>query len=436
MLTFPTTPTRSLIWFRRNLRITDNPAVAACALQETLGVFCIGREYKSHWLNIPRCSSRRALFLKQTLDDLRDNLQTLGADLWIQNAEAIECIPSLCQSLNIGEVHSQRLFAHEEQVEQEHMRGLLQRMGIKLILHDDYTLLNPTLVHASVVYPLSANTSFSKFRKHCAPDTQTIDCPEPIVPENLYPLTKATNPAPHFVFPLSTSAGDQTRSVLHFLGGERAGLARLADYIAGPVHHYKETRNQMLGADYSSKLSPWLNLGAISPKQVLREVRRAECEIGPNPSTEWLIVELLWRDFFQYLAAALGAELFNAPPLSYDSSRKRNASFEQWCQGSTSEDFIDANMRELLETGYMSNRGRQNVASALIHELQLDWRLGAAWFESLLLDYDPASNYGNWRYIAGLSANPRGGSWFNLKKQAEHYDPQAAYRRHWLHNEA
>ncbi|WP_157981354.1 DASH family cryptochrome [Aliidiomarina sanyensis] len=426
------TSSRALIWFRRNLRIQDNPAVAACAHQPTLGVFCIGSEYTSSWLNIPRCSPVRARFLQRTLDALTSNLQALGTDLVTHNGEAIVYIPSLCDAMEISQVHSQRLFSHDERVEQERMQSALNAMGVELILHDDYTLLHPHTVWRSRVHPVSANTSFSKFRKVCAPETQSIDCPDEITPSALKRIENADQYVSHSPFPLPTAQGDTKRGALAFNGGEAAALERLSHYIGGPIHHYKETRNEMLGADFSSKLSPWLNLGALSPNQVLRAVRDAEQRKGANPSTEWLVVELLWRDFFQFLAWELGGEMFNKSALNHDLKLKRNASFSQWCQGTTGEDFVDANMRELLATGYMSNRGRQNVASALIHEIQADWRLGAAWFEAHLLDYDPASNYGNWRYIAGLSANPRGGSWFNLKKQAEHYDPQSAFRRHWL----
>jgi deoxyribodipyrimidine photo-lyase len=105
--------------------------------------------------------------------------------------------------------------------------------------------------------------------------------------------------------------------------------------------------------------------------------------------------------------------------------------FRKWAYGETGDDFVDANMKELLYTGFMSNRGRQNVASYFVHRLKQDWRLGAAWFESLLIDYDVSSNYGNWMYAAGVGNDPRDRV-FNTQKQADRYDPESAYRDLWL----
>jgi deoxyribodipyrimidine photo-lyase len=88
-------------------------------------------------------------------------------------------------------------------------------------------------------------------------------------------------------------------------------------------------------------------------------------------------------------------------------------------------------MRQLVETGWMSNRGRQIAASCLVNEMQVDWRFGAAFFEKHLIDFDVASNYGNWQYIAGVGADPRGGRHFNIDKQAGIYDPDGAFTRRW-----
>ena len=103
-----------------------------------------------------------------------------------------------------------------------------------------------------------------------------------------------------------------------------------------------------------------------------------------------------------------------------------------WINGETGVDFIDANMLELKLTGFMSNRGRQNVASYLVNDLKLDWRYGAAYFEQQLIDYDPCSNWGNWAYVAGVGNDPRGNRYFNIEKQATDYDLDKSYRNLWL----
>ena len=111
--------------------------------------------------------------------------------------------------------------------------------------------------------------------------------------------------------------------------------------------------------------------------------------------------------------------------------KENGQALERWRTGTTGDDFVDANMRELLFTGFISNRGRQNVASYLVHQLKQDWRKGAAWFESLLIDYDVCSNYGNWMYAAGVGNDPRDRI-FNTRKQASMYDGDGGYRRLWL----
>jgi deoxyribodipyrimidine photo-lyase len=171
----------------------------------------------------------------------------------------------------------------------------------------------------------------------------------------------------------------------------------------------------------------------LSAREVYHAVKRYEAEHGANESTYWLIFELLWRDFFQFTAAKLGKDLFTrggsarkAPRGNTDARR-----FAAWCEGRTGEPFIDANMRELAATGWMSNRGRQNVASYLVNDMGLDWRMGAYWFEHLLIDYDACSNWGNWQYLAGVGNDPREGRRFDPVRQAGMYDADGAYVKHW-----
>lgn len=189
------------------------------------------------------------------------------------------------------------------------------------------------------------------------------------------------------------------------------------------------TRNGLLGADYSSKLSPWLAFGNVSPRTVAAEVARYEAAAGANESTYWLLFELLWRDYFRFAAVGWGTRMFKlwgprgharstAPDDRGRAWRKDGGMLAAWARGRTGYPFVDANMRELLLTGFMSNRGRQNVASFFVKDMDMDWRIGAEWFESTLIDHDPASNYGNWTYVAGVGADPREDRYFLIPKQA------------------
>ncbi len=191
------------------------------------------------------------------------------------------------------------------------------------------------------------------------------------------------------------------------------------------LKNYKQNRNGMLGADYSSKFSPWLALGCLSPRFIYEEVIKYEAERVKNESTYWLIFELLWRDFFRFICLKYGNKIFYKSGLQGLNLKWKEDwdLFHLWCEGKTGYPLVDANMRELKLTGFMSNRGRQNVASFLTKNLGINWQMGAEWFESLLIDYDVCSNWGNWNYTAGVGNDARGFRYFNILKQSQDYEP-------------
>ena len=173
--------------------------------------------------------------------------------------------------------------------------------------------------------------------------------------------------------------------------------------------------------------------GSLSAKTIYYKIKEYEQEFGSNQSTYWVIFELIWRDYFKYISLKYDAKIFKIGGiLEKNYEWKTNEEVVQkWINGETKDDFVNANMIELKETGWMSNRGRQNVASYFAKELLLDWRIGATYFESLLLDYDVHSNYGNWMYVAGVGNDPRDRK-FNTKLQAERYDSNHKFRHIWL----
>jgi deoxyribodipyrimidine photo-lyase len=219
------------------------------------------------------------------------------------------------------------------------------------------------------------------------------------------------------------------------------------------LKNYFDTRNGMIGADYSSKFSPWLAHGCLSPRLVADECKKYEEQRVANKSTYWLVFELLWRDFCKFFCVKHGDNVFF--PGGTVGSDKRwshyRKNFEAWREGRTGYPLVDANMRELMATGFMSNRGRQNVASFLAIDLNHDWRFGGDWFESQLLDYDVYSNWVvssrfiHFAFIERLIANTGFQNWcmaagmtggrlnrFNIVKQSNDYDQNGEYVRHWL----
>ena len=227
------------------------------------------------------------------------------------------------------------------------------------------------------------------------------------------------------------------RQAFVFTGGETSGVQRVHEYLfeSRSILSYKQTRNGLTGSNYSSKFSAWLASGCISSRQVYQSIKNFEVDIAANESTYWLYFELLWRDYFRLVMKKYGTRLFHLSGIKQKitSWPVHNPSLlERWIQGETGNDFIDANMLELRHTGFMSNRGRQNVASYFCHDLKMDWRMGAAYFEQQLIDYDVCSNWGNWAYVAGVGNDPRPNRYFNIDKQANDYDANKSYRKLWI----
>jgi len=166
-------------------------------------------------------------------------------------------------------------------------------------------------------------------------------------------------------------------------------------------------------------------------------LKKYETEFGANDSTYWLVFELLWRDYFRFMMKKHQSKFFQPSGIKYSTTRKVNndsQKLQNWIEGKTGIEFVDANMIELKLTGFMSNRGRQNVASYLCNDLKLDWRLGAAYFEEQLIDYDVCSNWGNWAYLAAVGNDPRDNRYFNIEKQATTYDTKRKFRDLWLNS--
>lgn len=277
-----------------------------------------------------------------------------------------------------------------------------------------------------------------------------------VIPSSYADLESALiTPVSDVSLPNPPQMPSDTQSAHPFLGGAKTGHDRIQHLISSSsMTAYKDTRNGLLGTDFSTKLSAWLALGCITARQVqaaLLEFEDGKTDLGSeaagyghgeNDGTKAVRFELLWRDYMRLCTRKFGNKLFHIGGFKSDTKYQwRSPStdpeakriLEHFLQGTTGMGLIDASQRELYLTGYTSNRARQNVASFLAKHLQLDWRLGAEWYESMLVDYDVSSNWGNWQYVAGVGNDPRGEARiFNPVKQAWDYDPQAAYVKAWI----
>ena len=226
-----------------------------------------------------------------------------------------------------------------------------------------------------------------------------------------------------------------SRSAHPFKGGEDAGWERLDHYFwqTEALAKYKQTRNGLIGLDFSSKLSAYLALGCLSPRSIYTEIKEFESSVVANQDTYWLFFELLWREYFKLISFKHKDRIFKIEGIlnrSYEWG-ENNALFEKWIGGKTKDDFVNAAMIELKSTGWISNRARQNVASYWAKNLKQNWIWGARYFEAQLIDYDASANWVNWCYVSGVGNDPRDRN-FNTQRQAEMYDPNNDYRRLWL----
>mgnify|MGYP001823847614 CR=1 FL=1 len=414
-----------IVWFRSSCRLYDNPALMQ-ACDECDNVICIyildEIQYAEEF-DLVSLGPHRQQFIQESLSELDHQLQTRGNGLIILRGRADEHLLNIASYFDDIKLYSQSVPGWYEQQQEKKLNELMTCEFSPVATLIDFEKL-PFILE-------DLPGSFSSFRKKV--EKQLVISKSTNIPEKI-PRLKPIQVTPYSV-DQSCRKRDK-RSVLKFHGGVTAAKKRVEEYIwsTHSLAHYKETRNQLIGANYSSKFSAWLAQGCLSPQHVYREVKRYEEEVISNESTYWLIFELLWRDYFYLSALKHGAALFKAggiKKIAYRGSQDQTR-FKKWCHGKTRVPFIDANMRELKKTGFMSNRGRQNVASYLIHELALDWRLGARWFEHWLIDYDAASNYGNWNYLAGNGHDPRGQRHFNTEKQAAIYDPEGHFQALWL----
>lgn len=441
-----------IYWFRNDLRLDDNPAFAhACRTGvQLLPVFCHdpASDQLTPW-GFVRSARHRRDFLNDTLDDLSRQLAARGSCLLQLYGQAQELLPQLARAIEATGLVCEAIAAPQEQAE----IAALRAAGMTLELFWQSTLLNPADLPFTFERLPDMFTAFRQAVEKAgvtgrAPEEPPASVPPlPLLPKLMASLQDARQrpPAPASASTLLRPPPDQRSSFPYqnsaFGGGESAARRHLDRYFSSKLPlSYKTTRNGLSGIDYSSKFSPWLASGALSPRRTYAALKHFEAEHGANDSTYWLWFELLWRDYFRFLHLKYGRKLYRAQGLGLTTAQDTEsrparshdeAAFGRWCAGTTGEPLVDAGMKDLQATGYLSNRLRQIVASYLIHDLGCDWRAGAAWFESQLLDYDVYSNQGNWLYLAGCGTDPRSGRRFNPQKQARDYDPAGHYQMLW-----
>jgi len=421
-----------IVIFTSDLRLNDNATLQTAIKENDLVIplFCWDSEFlDSTQFGFSRVGEIRRSFIQKVLFDLHISLKEIGGYLLVKRGSVIEVITDILGEFQIHKIYSKKQVGIEEKRSNENLRNFLITKRVDFEEYSSSTMYHPSDLPFSMS---SIPEVFTKFRK--------IVEKEVFVREPISAPTKINCPAipkkwVDFSF-IESNYEIETRSSLPAFGGEQSALQHLKWYFFESQHllHYKETRNELLGLEFSSKLSPWLALGCLSPKFIYHEVKRYENAFLANDSTYWLIFELIWRDFFRFSFKKHPIDYFQLHGIIGKSERKNKRDeplIQNWIEGKTENNFVNAAMLELKSTGWMSNRMRQIVASYFIYDLDQDWRVGAAYFESQLIDYDVSSNWGNWAYISGVGNDPRAGRKFNTDKQEEQYDRDKRYQNTW-----
>ena len=420
---------RAIYWFRKNLRLNDNPSLAE-AIKNYDEIIFIYIKNESFFNPLKHDENKIGEFRKKFLDEsvinLETNLKKINIRLYIFDGDLVEIFTEINMNFKSNIVFATKEVGWYEESEEK----TLKENGFDLRLYEDqnlfeleklpYDIEELPLIFTHFRKKVEKNVTIRNIEKYEIPSYSTKEFSFNKLVNVEHPKTKLSN-----------------KSAYPFIGGEDDGIKRLNSYLweTNNIENYKETRNGLVGTEYSSKFSAYLSLGCISPVQVYQEVKKYEKEVKKNSSTYWIIFELLWREFFRYVYLKAENKIFlkngiNGNIFSKNFNNNIDA-FTAWKNGETGQDFIDANMIELKKTGFMSNRGRQNVASYLINDLDINWVWGASYFEKHLIDYDVTSNWCNWMYMAGVGNNTR--NWvFNPERQSDMYDKDGLFRSNWL----
>jgi deoxyribodipyrimidine photo-lyase len=416
----------TVYWLTRDLRLDDNLALNDAA--KDTGLVCVfmvdPRWFEPGPFGWPAMGPHRWAFLWQSLVSLQRSLEALGQRLLIRYQTPESGLPEVIRAVGARRLVASRPTAIHEWQQWRTLETTLTDVKCEFV--ETLTLFSePDLPFDLSNLPETFSTFRRSIEKRQLGPVAPVNKPDTLpLPVNLAGLDQREHCPP---------VASQSSLVT---GGEQAAFEHMKQYIwsAKSILTYKTTRNAIDDWASSSKLSSWLAMGCLSARRVAADIARFEVNVERNESTYWLYFELLWREYFQWYSRHRGSDLFRSPDdaLKATEPAKDPVAFNSWLADIRTHDLVRAGRVQLETTGYLSNRMRQIMASACIHEGLFDWRLGAAWFEHFLIDYDVASNYGNWQYIAGVGADPRGGRMFSLEKQVRQFDADGRYRQRWL----
>ena len=409
----------TLIWFRRDLRVRDHPALRAAAAggERVVPVFC----FDDRLLAGRHASGPRTQFLLECLTDLDRSLRELGSGLVIRCGPPERELVELAREVGAGEVHFSGDVSPFARRRGQRTGKHFREAGIAFVSHPGLNAIDDVAgLRTGSGKPY---TVFSPFhRAWLAVDRRSVLA----MPRKLGPLPSRLAKG---TLPSLSALGLEQEVADPPPGGETAARALSDRFLTEPVHDYADNHDA-LGRDRTSRLSPYLHFGCLSPRQLERR-------LPPGKGPEAFRRQLCWRDFHHHVLASFPRNARSEFQQRYRGKIKwsrAEKAFDAWCEGRTGYPLVDAGMRQLRREGWMHNRARLVVGSFLTKDLGIDWRWGERWFMRLLVDGDEASNNGNWQWIASVGTDPAPAfrRIYNPALQQRRHDPDGAYVRRYV----
>lgn len=422
---------RAIVWFRQDLRLDDNEALteALHTVDEVYPVYVFDpRKINAQTtFGFHKTGDHRLRFLHESVSDLRKQLRELGCDLVVRMGHPEEELARLAKKLHTKWVFCNRERTRDEVLVQDSLEQNLWSIGQEI----RYTRGKMLYYTRDLPFPVTHTPdTFSSFRKEVV-DITPVRAPLPR-PESLNTITEVDPGELQSLDELACRSIAVTNANSLFAGGEKTAHLRLEDLLRDDLTSYTDEHKLL---DHSSLISPWISSGCISPKRVYANLQtKISQDRNCRASAEIIKQGLLRRDFLRLMGKKHTNKIFLRGGIRAEENRKLkndDKALKKWMEGRTAKPLINAFMQELSTTGYLSTKGRQISATYLVHEMGVNWQMGASYFESVLIDYDPCSNYGNWNRVADVDLDDRKLKHYNLAAQVRKYDPEAEYIRKW-----
>jgi len=416
----------TIVLFHNDLRVSDHPLLLRAAERGRVVPLYIWDEKSKQPLG-----GASRWWLRETLRDLQNSLIKLGAPLILRRGDRHKCLQAVLQETGAAKLAWHRRYEPALSAEDAIAADVLRKSGVDVEIEDGFLLFDPALIRTGSGKPFRVFTPFSKacFQAEKQP-------PKPLnAPKKLAGVSGLKSEPLDALKLVPTKAVWPQGLAAAWTVGEAAAQARLAEFLDSGLSGYGELRDRP-DTDGTSRLSPYLHFGQISPRQVWHAVlaKKAATRHG-HDSVQRYLLEVLWREFSWHLLQQF-PELPQKPLQSAFENfpwRHDRKALNAWQMGQTGYPIVDAGMRQLWQTGWMHNRVRMIVASFLIKHLLIHWAEGEEWFWDTLVDADLGANAASWQWVAGCGADAAPYfRIFNPTLQGQKFDPDGAYVRRYV----